>query len=205
MRTGRVTSKHNTGSRTGAAESRSCWLCTASEGGQRAHLSHSTHDNNMHLDLHFTEPLLGVHTNEYVLRAVAFAMGWKRMRPGKRKGLENKALGVMCTNDSSTFLDSLLKLCACVCVCVREPPAGAGSPLLPRESWGILALVAIPFPLSHLADPGTLILINCPLCSFTYPVDDLGLFPKLKSILKRQGPLTSRESEECARPWRPCC
>lgn len=50
----------------------------------------------MHLDLHFTEPLLGVRTNEYVLRAVA-----KRMRPGKRKGLENEALGVMCTNDSS--------------------------------------------------------------------------------------------------------
>lgn len=142
MRTGRVTSKHNTGGRTGAAESRSCWLCTALEREQSAHLSHSTHDNNMHLDLHFTEPLLGVHTNEYVLRAVAYAVGWKRIRPGERKGLENKALGVTCTNDSSTCLDSLLKVCVrvracvCVCVCVREPPAGAGSLLLPRESWG---------------------------------------------------------------------
>lgn len=88
-----------------------------------------------------------------------------------------------------------VRVCVCVRACVRVCQRTTYRSWFPPPTarvLGILALVAIPFPLNHLPDPGTLILINCPLCSFTCAVDNLGLFPKLKSILKRQGPLTSR-------------
>lgn len=73
---GKVTSKHNTGSKTGEAESRNCCIRTTLEGGQRTHLSHYIQGNNMHVSIvPFYRVPTGCSHNEYVLRSIAYAEG----------------------------------------------------------------------------------------------------------------------------------